>query len=108
MKRVGKAGFANWVEISFLCLLAVGFVLGKIVADSSFAYILLATAGFMGGRLAYTHRENDPLPFIAISMAFAIGFLISHRAGEGILLAIVFIAAGFATNRLHKLIYFLA
>ena len=107
MKKLGKSGFgfiASRVEAFFLVSLVAGFILGKTVADSSFSYILMAAAGVIAGRLSYTHRENDPLPFIASSAAFAIGFLMSHRAGEGILLALDFIAAGFATNRLHRLL----
>ena len=102
MRKFGKKGFANWVELSFFALLALGFVTGKLVVDATVSYLLLIVAGLIAGRLAYKHKGDDPWPFIAISLAFALGYLLAHRAGTGILLLIAFAAAGFASNMLHK------
>lgn len=104
MKRLKKGGFVNWVELSFFAMLGLGFLLGKLAVDASFSYFLLAMAGLVAGRLAHTHRENDPVPFIAIILAFVIGFLLAHRAGAGIFLLISFTSAAIVSNRLHKLL----
>lgn len=111
MKWLGKRGFeflTNWVELSFLGMLAAGFVAGKLVIDVTFSYLLVAAAGLIAGRLSYVKRENDPLPFKAISLAFLIGYLFGHRAGAGIIIVLIFVAVAFASYKAHQHIDFLA
>lgn len=105
MRRWKKGGFdalANWVELSFFGMLIAGFVLGKAVVDITFAHVLVATAGLIAGRLVYVKRQNDPVPFQAISLAFIIGYLIGHRTGNGFVIIAVFAAAAAASYYLHK------
>ena len=111
MKIWGKGGFeflTNWVELSFLGMLAVGFVVGKLVIDVGFSYLLLAAAGLIAGRLSYVKRENDPLPFKAISLAFLVGYLFGHRTGNGFVITILFIAMAVVSYKAHKSFDFLA
>ena len=111
MERWGKRGFeflTNWVELSFFGLLILGFVAGKAVIDLSFSYILLAAAGLIAGRLSYVKRENDPLPFKAISLAFLIGYLFGHRIGNGVVIALIFVAAAAISYKAHQSFDFLA
>ena len=111
MKIWGKKGFeflTNWVELSFFGMIALGFVAGKLVIDLMFSYILVAVAGLIAGRLSYVKRENDPLPFKAISLAFLVGYLFGHRAGTGIIIVLIFVAVAFASYKAHKHLAFLA
>lgn len=111
MKKFGKGGFGfltNWVELSFLGMLALGFVAGKLVIDMSFSYILVASAGLIAGRLSYVKRENDPLPFKAISLAFLIGYLFGHRIGNWFVITLIFVAAAVISYKSHQSIDFLA
>ncbi|MBI2549973.1 hypothetical protein HYV83_02225 [Candidatus Woesearchaeota archaeon] len=111
MRRWRKGGFealANWVELSFFGMLIAGFVLGKVVVDATFAHILVATAGLISGRLVYVKRQNNPVPFQAISLAFIVGYLIGHRIGNGIIITFVFASAAAASYYLHKNLDFLA
>ena len=111
MKIWGKKGFeflTNWVELSFLGMLAVGFVVGKLVIDVGFSYLLLAAAGLIAGRLSYVKRENDPLPFKAIGLAFLIGYLFGHRAGNWFVITLLFVAAAAISYKAHQSIDFLA
>lgn len=106
-----KAGFGlitNWIESSFVILLVAGFVLGKLIIDASFSFLLLTAAGLVVGRLVYLKRENDPLPFKAISTAFLFGFIFGHRVGNGFLLVAAFSAAAFLSYKLHERLEFLA
>ncbi len=106
-----KAGFGlitNWIESSFVLTLAAGFVLGKIIIDAFLSYFLVLAVGLAAGRLVYLKRENDPLPFKAISAAFLAGFIFGHRAGNGFLLAAAFAAALFVSYKAHEKLGFLA
>ncbi|MBI2144567.1 hypothetical protein HYU17_05480 [Candidatus Woesearchaeota archaeon] len=110
-KGWGKGGFevlTNWVELSFVVLLAFGFAAGKLIVDRNFSYMLVAAAGLIFGRLIYLRRENDPLPFHAMSIAFLIGYIFGHRIGSGLLIALIFVVAEFASYQLHKKLDFLA
>ena len=111
MKRWKKGGFGlleSWVEISFFALLAAGFVLGKLIVDTTAAYLLVAAAGIIAGRLGYVRREDDPVPFYAISLAFLFGFLLAHRVGSGLAMVLIFVAAAAGSYHLHKNLDFLA
>ncbi|MBI3036335.1 hypothetical protein HYY73_01060 [Candidatus Woesearchaeota archaeon] len=111
MRRWRKGGFevlTNWVELSFFGTLITGFVLGKLVVDATFAHVLVAAAGLIAGRLFYVKRQNDPLPFQAIGLAFIVGYLIGHRIGNGIIITLVFVSATAASYYLHKNLDFLA
>ncbi len=109
MKRWRKRGFfESWVEPSFLGLLIVGFVLGKLLLDTVVSYLIIAVAGLVAGRLAYVKRENDPVPFYAISLSFLFGFLLGHRTGNGFMIILLFAAAAALSYYLHKNLEFLA
>ena len=111
MKRFGKGGFeflTNWVELLFFGLLVLGFAAGKLIIDLSFSYLLVAAAGLIAGRLSYVKRENDPLPFKAISLAFLIGYLFGHRAGNGVVITLLFVAAVVTSYKAHQSFDFLA
>lgn len=111
MKSLRKGGFLlfeSWVEIAFFTLLAAGFVLGKLLLDTLISFLMIALAGLIAGRLAYVKRENDPVPFYAISLAFLFGFLLSHRVGNSFLMVLLFAAAAALSYYLHKNLDFLA
>lgn len=111
MKGLRKGGFVffeSWAEASFFALLAIGFVLGKLVVDLAASYMIIAAAGLIIGRLIYLRRENDPVPHYGIGAAFLTGFLLGHRVGAGIALLIIFASAAFLSYRAHKALYFLA
>ncbi len=105
MKRLSKGGFVffeSWVEISFFVLLALGFGLGKLVVDTTTAYLLVAAAGIVIGRLVFERREDDPWPYYAIGTAFLIGLVLGHRVGSGIIIILLFAAAAAGSYHLHK------
>ena len=111
MKIRGKRGFeflTNWVELSFLGLLATGFFAGKLIIDMTFSYLLMAAIGLIAGRLSYVKRENDPLPFKAISLAFLIGYLFGHSVGNGVVITLIFAAAAVVSYKAHQSFDFLA
>ena len=111
MKRWRKRGFeflTNWVELSFLGLLALGFIAGKLIIDLTFSYLVVAVAGLIAGRLSYVKRENDPLPFKAISLAFLIGYLFGHRIGNGVVITLILLAAAVISYKAHQSFDFLA
>ncbi len=111
MKQLGKGGFeflTNWVELSFLGMIALGFVAGKLVIDLMFSYLLVAAAGLIAGRLGYVKRENDPLPFKAISLAFLVGYLFGHRTGNWLVIILIFAAATVISYKAHQSFDFLA
>lgn len=111
MKRLGKRGFeflTNWVELSFFGMLALGFVAGKLVIDVTFSHLLVAAAGLIAGRLGYVKRENDALPFKAISLAFLIGYLFGHRTGNWLAIILIFAAAAVVSYKVHQSFDFLA
>ena len=111
MKIRGKKGFeflTNWVELSFLGMIALGFVAGKLVIDLMFSYLLVAAVGLIAGRLSYMKRENDPLPFKAISLAFLVGYLFGHRMGNWFVITLIFVAAAVISYKAHQHIDFLA
>ncbi len=111
MKSRNKSGivfFESWVEIAFFLLLAIGFVLGKLVVDVAFSYLMTAAAGLITGRLVYLRRENDPVPYYAIGAAFLLGFLLGHRVGAGIIIVLIFVAVAFASYKAHQHIDFLS
>jgi len=105
-----KAGFGlvtNWIEVSFVILLAAGFVLGKLLTDSALSFFIILAAGLAAARLVYLKRDNDPLPFKAISAAFLVGFIVGNRAVNDILLVGVFATAAFLSYQAHKRLEFL-
>lgn len=111
MRHWKKRGFeflTSWVELSFLGMLAFGFAAGKLVVDVTFSYLLIAAAGLVAGRLSYLKKDNDPLPFKAISLAFLVGYLFGHRAGAGIIIVLIFVAVAFVSYKAHQHIDFLA
>lgn len=108
LRKEGLVFFESWVEISFFALLAIGFVLGKLLVDIAVSYLIIAAAGLITGRLVYLRRENDPVPYYGIGAAFLAGFLLGHRVGAGIVIALIFTAATFLSYRAHKAMDFLA
>lgn len=111
MKMWGNGGFeflTNWVELSFLGLLFLGFAAGKLIIDVTFSYLLIAAAGLIAGRLSYVKRENDPLPFKAISLAFLVGYLFGHRTGNWLVIMLIFAAAAVVSYKAHQGFDFLA
>ena len=109
MKHWRKGGFfESWVEPFFLGLLIAGFVLGKLLLDTFISYLIIAIAGLIAGRLAYVKRENDPVPFYALSLSFLFGLLLGHRVGNGFMMILLFAAAAALSYYLHKNLEFLA
>src|SRR3989338_927911 len=103
MKQWGKAGFeVLWLEVSFSIMLVLGFVLGKLVVDQAFNYIALTAAGIITGRLSYVKKDDDPLPFKAIGIAFLAGYLLGHRAGSGWVMLAVFAGGWLASYKAHQ------
>ncbi len=105
MKNRDKGGilfFESWVEIAFFALLALGYVIGKLLLDTAVAYLIIAAAGIITGRLAYLRRDNDPIPFYAMGVALLFGFLLGHRVGAGIAMALIFAATTFLSYKAHK------
>jgi hypothetical protein len=100
-----KKGFgiiSNWIECSFILLLLLGFALGKLISNQLLGYFIIIAVAIIGGRLVYLKRENDPLPFEAICVAFLLGFVFGNRNGNNFRIIILFVAMFFLSYYAHK------
>jgi len=67
----------QWVEVSALIILLIGFLIAVIVGETSLLYAFIFLAGFLAGRVFYfTHKKTFILPLILLILGFLVGYFI--------------------------------
>lgn len=107
MKRFNKKGFefiTNWVVLFFVAILFLSFALSFIIINQWVNYVIIIFTGLVLGRFIYMSKLGNKLPYFILSFAFISGYLAGHKAGNWVIMAILFVGILMATNRLSKLV----
>lgn len=100
-----KKGFellTNWVAVLFLAILVLSFMLSLVIINQVVIYTIAIFAGVILGHFIHTSKYGNRFPYYLLSFAFLIGFLIGHRAGNGLVITVLFLGVLFATNQILK------
>jgi hypothetical protein len=92
----------NWVELSFILLLILGFVISVFVNDVLLSYALVLMAGLGSGKIIYHKAKDFLFPHILLITGFILGFIIGHKEGSTIALILIFLAGNAISYYAHK------
>jgi hypothetical protein len=102
--RKGIDFLANWMVIFFFAVLILSFLLSQILINQRVTYIIFIFAGLIIGRLIFTTRYGNRLPYYVISLALLAGFITGYRVGSPIIMIALHIGSIVATYKISKLV----
>jgi hypothetical protein len=94
--------FKNWVEICFLILLVMGFVLSLFAPSAVLSYMMIFLVGMYAGRLVYYRKKSMVFPYVMVMVGFLIGYLIGARYGNWLVIAVLFVLGSIFSYYLHS------
>ena len=94
--------FRNWAEVIFFILLIIGFLFSLVAPSAVLSYLIIFTAGMMGGRLIYTRKKSMIFPYVLILIGFLIGYLIGSRYGDWLVTTVLFVLGSILSYYLHE------
>ena len=103
LDKKGLDFLTNWVAILFLLILVLSFLLSAVIVDQWVNYVIVVFAGAVLGHFLFTSREGNRFPYYILASALLAGYLAGHRAGNGIVIAALFVGSIAATNKVLKL-----
>lgn len=85
----------TWVELFFIILLIIGFLISVSLGSAFFSYIVIFLCSFMAGR--FLNLRKVSFPYYLIVLGFLIGYLLGTRYGNWKITLFVF-ALGFGIS----------
>ncbi len=74
--------YHTWVEVSFIVVLIVGFILSLFINSVAVSYVVVFLCGTAFGKAIYHRKDDYLLPYILLTVGFIIGYLLGHSAGN--------------------------
>lgn len=93
----------NWAAVFFVAVLILSFLLSSVIVNQWVNYAIVVFAGIILGHFLFTGKNGVVFPYYVISFAFLAGYLIGHKAGNGIIIAALFLGIMAATKKALKL-----
>jgi len=103
---LNKKGFefiGNWIVIFFVAIIVLSLLLALVIVNQWVNYIIIIFGGAILGRFMFTSKHGNRFPYYLLSFAFISGYLIGHRAGNWLVMLVLFIVAIAATNKFSEL-----
>jgi hypothetical protein len=92
----------NGVEMSFIALIVLGFVISVFVNHALISYGIALITGLLSGKILY-HKAKDVLfPHVLLIGGFALGYIIGHKEGSTIVIIALFLVGNAASYFAHK------
>ncbi|MBU0535728.1 MAG: hypothetical protein KKE20_02095 [Nanoarchaeota archaeon] len=78
--KKGEGFLDNWVEIFFLILLIIGFVISVSIGSAFFSYVVIFLFGLMAGR--FLQLRKNMVPFYLVVLGLLVGYILGSRYGN--------------------------
>lgn len=103
MVDIGTVLWKQWVEVFFIILLMVGFLIAISIRSAAINYIVIFLAGMMAGRLFYEKLGKQPIfAFFLIIVGFLLGYMLGSFMVNKKLIVFFFIAGTLISYYTHK------
>ena len=106
MLKNKKAGFFNlarfWVEYSFLFILIIGFIVALWSGSAVVTYLIILLSGIIIGRGWLLRKYHFQIPFVLITIAYLVGFILGSFHGETKYILVFFIVGIYVGYVLHS------
>lgn len=100
---VGELYWAKWVEIFFVIVLLIGFLIAVSTKNILLNYIIIFCAGLMGGRVLAMRQKKQPVfAYFLIIIGFLLGYLIGSFEINKKMIALWFIIGGIISYYIHS------
>ncbi|MFH1181881.1 MAG: hypothetical protein V1702_02895 [Candidatus Woesearchaeota archaeon] len=92
----------NWVEVSFIILLLIGFLMSLFINNVFLSYGTVLLAGLASGKILYHKKKDNFFPHILLMTGFILGYIIGNKEGSPVLILLLFIAGIMGSYYAHK------
>ncbi len=93
----------SWVETSLLIFIALGLIMGFSVKDMVLSYIVVFMCGLIVGSIMYCNKKDRSLFLHTfLSAGFIIGYAITNRTANIMIVAAIFISANILSYQVFK------
>jgi hypothetical protein len=92
----------NWVEVSFIILLVLGFGISLLINDVYISYGIVLLSGLVSGKIIYHKKKDYLFPYIILIAGFILGYIIGHRQGSAMAIILIFGAGNILCYYAHK------
>lgn len=92
--------YESWVELFFIILLILGFLLSVSLGSAFFSYIVIFLSAMMAGR--FLNLKKVSFPYYLIVLGFLIGYMLGSRYGNWKITIFVFILGFSLSWYLHE------
>lgn len=90
----------RWVELGFLVLLVIGFIISILLGSAFFSYIVIFLSGMMFGRMLQIRKSQ--FPYYIIVLGFLLGYILGTRYGNWKIILFLFILGTILSFYLHE------
>ena len=105
-RNLNKRGFdflTNWVALLFVATLLLSFLFSVIIVNQWITYMVVGFVSVILGHFIFTSKEGNRFPYYVLSFAFLVGYTLGHKAGNWIVIVVLFLGGLFLTNKILKL-----
>ena len=103
MRDLNKRGFefiTNWVVIFFVAILVLSFMLSIVITNQWVTYLIVIFAALILGHFIFTSKLGNRFPYYVLSFAFITGYLAGHKAGNWLVILVLFFGLIAGTNKI--------
>jgi len=103
LNKKGLDFITNWAALLFVATLLLSFLFSAIIINPWVTYTIIIFVAVILGHFLFTSKEGNRFPYYVLAFAFLVGYLIGHKSGNWIIIAVLFIGGMAATNKVLKL-----
>ncbi|MCX6706521.1 MAG: hypothetical protein NT001_00040 [Candidatus Woesearchaeota archaeon] len=100
MNKKGFEFLDKWVEIFFVILLIIGFIVSISIRSAFFSYVVIFLFGFMSGR--FLQIRKNMVPFYLVIFGLLIGYMLGSTYGSWKVILLCFIIGTSISWYLHE------
>jgi 4-hydroxybenzoate polyprenyltransferase len=92
----------NWVEVFFVILLFIGFLISLFINNVFLSYGIVLLAGLASGKVLYHKKKDNFVPHLLLMSGFILGYIIGNKEGSPLLILLLFVAGIIGCYYAHK------
>ncbi|MCP3682973.1 MAG: hypothetical protein GY861_09805 [bacterium] len=100
-----KKGFEflmNWVELSFVLFIIIGFIIATIIRNAFLSYVVIFLCGAIFGKMLFHGKKDFLFPYVLLTIGFGLGYIIGDRVAETTFILIVFVLGNCVSYLIHE------
>jgi hypothetical protein len=94
--------FDNWVELSSVFIIIVGFALAVIINKAYVSYTVAFLCGLVFGKLIYHKRNTYTAPYVLLAAGFVVGYIVGNRVADTWFIILLFVTANIISYIFHE------